>query len=107
MRATERLASVGAAASALATLACCLPLGISGAIGALGFSVALASLRPWLIALAVILLGISFWQLRRGNRSCRRRSRLSLILFGLSVFVVLGVIAFPQQIAELMAALPW
>ena len=89
MRVTERLASVGAAVSALATLACCLPLGISGALGALGLSVALAALRPWLIVLAVILLAVSFWQLYRRNRTCRRRSRLSLILFALSAIVVL------------------
>jgi hypothetical protein len=56
MRVTERLTPVAAAVSAIATLACCLPLGIAGAVGALGLSVALASLRPWLIGVAVILL---------------------------------------------------
>ena len=106
MRVTERLAPVAAAMSALATLACCLPLGIAGAVGALGLSVALDSLRPWLIGLAVILLGFSFWQMYRGKRTCRRRSPLSLVLFGLSAMVVLAVIFFPQKIAELMAALP-
>lgn len=106
MRVTERLAPVAAALSALATLACCFPLGIAGAVGALGLSVALASLRPWLIGVAVILLGLGSWQLYRGQRSCQRRSRLSLILFGLSAVVVLGVIIFPQKLAELMAAVP-
>ena len=105
MRITERVAPVAAALSALATLACCLPLGIAGAAGALGLSAAFAALRPWLIGLAVILLGVSFWQLYRGQRSCRR-SPLSLILFGLSAAVVLAVIIFPQSIAALMAALP-
>ena len=97
---------MAAALSALATLACCLPLGIAGAVGALGLSVALASLRPWLIGIAVILLGFSSWQMYRGQQSCRRRSPLSLVLFGLSAFIVLGVIVFPQKIAEIMAALP-
>ena len=106
MRVTERLSSVGAALSALATLACCLPLGIAGAAGALGLSVALESLRPWLIGLSVILLGVSFWQLYRGRKKCRRRSPLSLILFGLSAVIVLAVILFPQKLAELLAALP-
>ena len=106
MRITERVAPVAAALSALATLACCLPLGIAGAAGALGLSAAFAALRPWLIGLAVILLGVSFWQLYRGQRSCRRRSPLSLILFGLSAAVVLAIIIFPQSIAALMAALP-
>jgi hypothetical protein len=49
MRVTEKLTPVAAAMSALATLACCLPLGIAGAVGALGLSVALEALRPWLI----------------------------------------------------------
>jgi hypothetical protein len=69
MRVTERLAPVAAAMSALATLACCLPLGIAGAMGALGLSVvALESLRPWLIGLAVILLGVSCLQIYRGPK---------------------------------------
>jgi uncharacterized membrane protein YidH (DUF202 family) len=106
MRVTERAAPVAAALSALATLACCLPLGIAGAVGALGLSVALASIRPWLIAIAVILLGFGFWQMYRGQRTCRRRSPLSLVLFGLSATIVLAVIVFPQKIAELLAALP-
>jgi uncharacterized membrane protein YidH (DUF202 family) len=75
-------------------------------VGALGLSVALASLRPWLIGLAVILLAFGSWQMYRGQRSCRRRSPLSFVLFGLSAAIVLGVIIFPQQIAALMAALP-
>lgn len=106
MRVTEKLTPVAAALSALATLACCLPLGIAGAVGALGMSVALERLRPWLITLAVILLGVSLFQMYRGRRSCQRRSRLSLVLFGLSAAVVFAVMIFPQQVAELVAALP-
>lgn len=105
MRVTEKLTPVAAAMSALATLACCLPLGIAGAVGALGLSVALERLRPWLIGLAVILLGVSAFQMFRGRRSCQQRSRLSLILFGLSAAIVLTVMIFPQKLAELMAAL--
>jgi uncharacterized membrane protein YidH (DUF202 family) len=105
LRVSERVAPVAAAVSALATLACCLPLGIAGAVGALGLSVALERLRPWLICIAVILLGLSASQMYRGRKACRRRSRLSLILFGLSAAVVLSVILFPQTLAELMAAL--
>jgi len=44
MRVTEKLTPLAAAISALATLACCLPLGIAGAVGALGLSVALEQL---------------------------------------------------------------
>jgi hypothetical protein len=106
MRIIERLTPVAAAVSALATLACCLPLGIAGAVGALGLGVALEFLRPWLLGLAVILLGFGSWQLYRGKRTCRRRSRLSLVLMGIAGLVVCAVILFPQKLAELMAALP-
>lgn len=105
MRVTEKLTPVAAAMSALATLACCLPLGIAGAVGALGLSVALERLRPWLIGLSVILLGASCFQMYRGPRSCQRRSRLSLVLFGLCAAIVLAVMIFPQKLAELLAAL--
>ncbi len=105
MRVTERLPPVAAALSALATLACCLPLGIAGAVGALGLSVALEALRPWLIGLAIVLLGFSGFQMYRSGKSSRRRSRLSLVLFGLSAAIVGGVMLFPQTIAELMATL--
>ena len=105
MRVTERLAPVAAALSALATLACCLPLGIAGAVGALGLSIALEALRPWLIGVAAVLLGIGGFQMYRSGRNCRRRSRLSLILFGLSAAVVLGVMLFPQTLAGVIATL--
>jgi hypothetical protein len=105
MRVTERLSPVAAAMSALGTLACCLPFGIAGAVGALGLSIVLEALRPWLMGLAVVLLAISGFQMYRSGRSCRRRSRLSLALFGLSAAIVLGVILFPQALAELMATL--
>jgi hypothetical protein len=106
MRLTERLAPVAAAMSALATLACCLPLGIAGAVGTLGLSVALVVLRPWLIGFAVILLAVSLFQMYRGQRGCQRRSPLTLVLFGVSAVIVLCVMVFPQKVAELMAAFP-
>ena len=106
MRVTERLAPVAGAMSALATLACCLPLGIAGAVGALGLSVALEALRPWLIGIAVILLSLGLFQMYRGQRKCQRRSPLSLVLFGLSAVVVLAIMIFPQKVAELLAAIP-
>ncbi len=106
MRVTERVAPVAAAMSALATLACCLPLGIAGAVGALGLSVALTALRPWLICFAVILLGVGLFQMYRGQRSCHRRSPLTLVLFSVSAVIVLGVMVFPQKVAELMASFP-
>jgi len=102
----EWIAPLAAAGSALATLACCLPLGIAGAAGAFGLSVVLDSLRPWLLTLAVLLLAGGLLQLYRGRGSCRRRSRLGMTVFVVSAVIVLAVIAFPQQVAEAMAHLP-
>ena len=95
-----------AAVSALATLACCLPLGIAGAVGALGLSVVLESMRPWLIAFAILCLSLGLFQLWRGHRACGRRSSFSLVLFAVAVVIVFAVIVFPQQVAGLMAGLP-
>ena len=106
MKHGERWAPIAAAMSALATMACCLPLGIGGAVGALGLGVALESLRLWLIGLAVILLGWGLLQLSRGQRACQRRSPFSLVVFGISAAIVIGVLLFPQKLAELLAALP-
>src|SRR5207253_1553567 len=104
MRLTERLTPLAAAMSALSTLACCLPLGLAGAAGALGLSVVLETLRPWLIALSLILLCIGGFQMFRTGRSCRARSRLSLTLLALSAIIVLGVVLLPQLIAGLLAS---
>jgi hypothetical protein len=105
VRIAEKLTPVAAAMSALATLACCLPLGIAGAVGAMGLSVVLVSMRPWLIGLAVILLGLSSFQIYRGRKNCQRWNRLTLVFFGLSAMVVLLVIVFPQKLAALMATM--
>ena len=106
MKVAGRLAPVSAAAAALCTLACCLPLGIAGAVGALGLSVVLASLRPWLIAFAVISLAVGLFHLYRDQKRCHRRSPVSLILFGACAGIVLAVLVFPQRVAEVMAAIP-
>lgn len=75
MKLAERAAPVAAAVAALSTLACCLPLGIAGAAGALGLSVVLSSLRPWLIAVAVILLAVGVFQLYRGREAAISAAR--------------------------------
>jgi uncharacterized membrane protein YidH (DUF202 family) len=84
-------------------MACCLPLGFAGAAGALGLGVVFAAWRPWLIGLSVVLLGLGGWQWARSGRTCQRRSRLSIVLLSVSAAVVLGVMFFPQKIAQMMA----
>jgi signal transduction histidine kinase len=51
--ATGISASVGAILSSIATIGCCLPLGFAAALGAGATSAFFATLRPWLLGLAV------------------------------------------------------
>jgi uncharacterized membrane protein YidH (DUF202 family) len=105
MRINERFAPIAAVATALGALACCLPLGIAGAVAALGLSVAIETMRPWLIGLAVVLLGVGFFQMYRRQKSCQRRSKLSIVLFLCCAVIVVTILLFPQQVAVWMATL--
>ena len=96
-------ASVAAILSSLASISCCLPLGFAAALGAGAASAFLSTLRPWLLGLSLVLLGIGFWQ-RRGARQCAvKGSRFGALLLWLALAVVLGMIFMPQQIAGLIA----
>jgi hypothetical protein len=104
MKHSERITPVAAALSALATLACCLPLGIVGiAAASASLSLVIERLRPWLLGLSVILLGLSAWQVYRSKSMCQRRSRGSVVLLWVSTLVVITVIVFPQWLAGLLA----
>lgn len=98
-------ASLGAIASSLASISCCLPLGFAAALGAGAASAFLTALRPWLLGLSVILLGVGFWQRRRARQCEPRRRILGDVLLWAALAVVLGMILFPQQIAGLIANL--
>ena len=63
MKALERGAPAAAILAALSALACCLPLGIVGALGLASVSVWLTPFRPWLLGAAVLLLALGGWQL--------------------------------------------
>jgi hypothetical protein len=95
---------LAAALTALAALACCLPLGFAGAAGVLALSTMFDALQPWFLGAAALLLLAGAWQCFRTQRSCQRQaSRFSLLVLGLSAAVVLGVLLFPQVIAGLIA----
>lgn len=96
-------ASVGAILSSLASLSCCLPLGFAAAPGAGAASVFLTTLRPWLLGLSVILIGLGFWQQRRAKQCAVRGRVVGQVLLWSAVVVVLGMILFPQQIAGFLA----
>ena len=96
-------APLAAILSAITSLACCLPAAFLAALGAASASGVFASLRPWLLLVAAILLAVGFIQIYRGGKSCRRRSGWSVGLFWLAVAVFLAMLFFPQQIASLLA----
>jgi hypothetical protein len=95
--------SLGAIVSSLASLSCCLPLGLAAALGAGTASAFLATLRPWLLGLSVVLLGLGFWQQRRAKQCAMRGRIVSNVLLWSAVIVVLAMILFPQQIAGFIA----
>ena len=96
-------ASVGAILGALASLSCCLPLGFAAALGTGAASAFLTTLRPWMLGLAVVLIGLGFWQQRRATRCAVKGRVVGQVLLWAAVVVVLGMILFPQQIAGFLA----
>jgi cytochrome bd-type quinol oxidase subunit 2 len=103
MRVAERATPIAAVIAALSTLACCLPLGFLGAVGLAGLSVWTRSLGGWFLAVAGVLLIIGFVQLYRGRNQCRKRSRVSIVLFWAAATFVLLIVLFPQVVASFIA----
>jgi len=96
-------AGLAAIFSSLATIACCLPLGFAAALGAGAASTFFATLRPWLLGLSVVMLGVGFWQQYRAKQCAVRGRFLGRLLLWAAVIVLLGMILFPQQIAGFIA----
>lgn len=94
---------MAAIASSVATLGCCVPLGFAAALGAGATSAFWTAMRPWLLAVSVLMLGVGFWQQRRATQ-CSLSSRwISNVLLWGAVAVWLGVTLFPQEIAGFLA----
>lgn len=104
LRASHALTPAAAIVSALATLTCCLPLGIGAALGALGLSVVFASFQIWFLILSIIFLLVGLFQLLRKQPNCRRRSRTAIALWCVSAAVVIPVVLFPQWVAGLIVS---
>jgi hypothetical protein len=96
-------ASVVAMLSSVATISCCLPLGFAAALGAGTASAFFTTLRPWLLGLSLVLLGLGFWQQRRAKQCAVRGRLLGSVLLWAALVVVSGMILFPQQIAGFIA----
>jgi hypothetical protein len=63
MKVPEKAAPAAAIVAALATLACCVPLGFLGAVGLASVSIWAQALRPWLLGVSILLLCVGFVQL--------------------------------------------
>lgn len=96
-------ASLAAMASTIATIGCCLPLGLAAALGAAGASAFLQKFRPWLLGLSIVFLAVGFWQQHRAKQCAVKRSYLGAVLLWVAVVVVVGMILFPQEIAGFLA----
>lgn len=103
MKKGQSFAALGAMVSSALTLVCCLPIGFAGAAGLAGLAVVFGSLRPWLLLVAVILLGTGVYQSYRGVKCGVKQSRVNLILLGLAAVVVVVVTVFPQNLALWLA----
>jgi hypothetical protein len=96
-------APIGAMASALSSLGCCLPLAFLAAVGAASASVLLQTLRPWLLGLSVMLLGVGFVQQYRGARCGLKNSPASTVILWTAAVLVVVMILFPQAVAGFLA----
>jgi hypothetical protein len=98
------LASMGALASAVAASSCCFPLlPFVAAAGFAGSSALFATLRPYLLAVSVLLIGFGFYQAHRASRCNSRPSKLSTAVLWFSAVVITVTILFPQALAALLA----
>jgi hypothetical protein len=102
MKLLEKGLSAAAVIAALSTLACCVPLGVLGALGLASLSVWANPLRPWLLGASVALLAVGFLQLHVQKAACTRRSTASLVIFWSAAAVGLSVVLLPQVVASLI-----
>ena len=98
------LASTAALASAVAASSCCLPLlPFVAAAGLAGSSAWFTAVRPYLLAVSVLLIGFAFFQSHRAKQCNCRPSKLSSAVLWISAGIVAVMIFFPQAVAELLA----
>ena len=103
MKHGEKIAPVTAAVASLATIACCLPMGFAAAAVTASLGMAVAAYQAWFLGASVVLLLLGGVQLRQAQKACATRGNSSLVVFGISAVIVLGVALFPEVIAGLLA----
>src|SRR5712692_2794359 len=100
------VASVAAVGSVLAASSCCLPiLPFVFAAGVAGSATILTVLRPYLLALSVVLIVYGFYQAWRTKQCRARTSVISTVLLWSSALFVVVSIFFPQVLANAAANL--
>jgi hypothetical protein len=103
---TDKIAPVAAALSALATLTCCLPVGVAAAAATASVAAVIAPLRPWFLGVSTALLAVGAIQVTRARACATGRARImSVIVWSASVVIVFLVAWFPQLIAAMLADL--
>jgi hypothetical protein len=103
MKHAEKVAPVAAAVSALATLACCLPIAFAAGTASAGLAVVAGTYRWWFVGASAALLIVGGVQLVQVRRACATRGSSSIVVLGVSAAVVVLVLAFPQLVAGLIA----
>jgi len=100
------LASLAALGSVVLASSCCLPLlPFLFAAGTAGSSAFFVRLRPFLLAISVLLIAFGFYQRWRAKQCQCKPNLVSTILLWLSAVVVVVFILFPQAVANLVANL--
>jgi hypothetical protein len=103
---TTVVASLAALGGVIVASSCCLPLlPFLFAAGAAGTSVFVTALRPYLLALSVLLIVFGFYKSWIAKQCNCRPSRISTFLLWFSAIVVFVFIFFPQVIANFLANL--
>lgn len=103
-RLAERTTPIAAVAAAMGAFACCLPLGLTGAVAVFALSPFLDGVRPWFSTAAGVLLAVAALVTFSRRRTCRTGgARFGLLVLSLSAVIVLAVLLFPQTVAALFA----
>ena len=103
-------AALSAVGSVLVALTCCLPvlpfvLAAGTASSARFLSSYIGALRPYLLALSVLLIALGFYQSRRASQCNCKPSVLSQVVLWLSALIVAISILLPQAFADLVERL--
>lgn len=88
----------------MAASSCCLPLlPFVAAAGLAGGSAFFTAVRPYMLMVAVLLIGFAFFQSHRAKKCNCRPGKLSTAVLWISAGLVAVMIFFPQAVAELIA----